>query len=212
MDAYVLQHDILFSACAPREMGPLLITIIGVLASFGENIRCENVSDDDIAAEVSSVMARLGEASDEALLNTQKVEFGNHVATMQAFNTLVNLAYVARPKLYPYFVARWTKFHLKNKVQCAFTPAVYITFAVVMCQDINSSDIWVGHRIGKLGLRLQNEYVSISSNSELPSQHLLYYGHVGILFEPIQVRYRLEQWVYFHEICLSTSSLYTGMH
>lgn len=51
---------------------------------------------------------------------------------------------------------------------------------------MDSENIEVGHRIGKLGLKVLQQYDS--SISELPAVHLLYYGHVGILFEPLQVR------------------------
>ena len=59
-----------------------------------------------------------------------------------------------------------------------------MTFALVLCQDMSSDNIKVGYRIGKLGLKVLKQHSSIS---ELPAVHLLYYGHVGILFEPMQV-------------------------
>jgi hypothetical protein len=42
-----------------------------------------------------------------------------------------------------------------------------------------------GRRIGKLGMRMLDQ--CDSSLSELPKVHLVYYGHVGCLFEPVQV-------------------------
>lgn len=49
---------------------------------------------------------------------------------------------------------------------------------------MSDENITVGRRIGKLGLRLLNQ--CDSANSELSVVHLLYYGHIGILFEPMQ--------------------------
>jgi hypothetical protein len=103
---------------------------------------------------------------------------------MQAYNIIVDLAYVARPKLYPYFVARWCQFFLKHKIACIYTPAVYVTVAVVLSRDLSSRNVLLGHRIGKLSLRTLDH--CHSSISQLPSLHLLYYGHVGILFQPMQ--------------------------
>lgn len=57
--------------------------------------------------------------------------------------------------------------------------------ATVLCKSVRNENISRGHRIGKLGLRLVNNHDS--ANFELPIVHLLYYGHVGILFEPLQV-------------------------
>ncbi|KAL3778690.1 hypothetical protein ACHAWO_010721 [Cyclotella atomus] len=68
---------------------------------------------------------------------------------MQAYNIIVDLAYVARPKLYPYFVARWSQFFLKHKIACIYTPAVYVTVAVVLSRDMSSRNVLLGHRIGK---------------------------------------------------------------
>jgi len=59
-----------------------------------------------------------------------------------------------------------------------------VVFAAVLCKDISSEHTRVGHRIGKLGLSLLQQYDT--SMTLLPSVHLIYYGHVGILFEPLQ--------------------------
>jgi hypothetical protein len=62
---------------------------------------------------------------------------------------------------------------------------VYATFAVILCYDLSSKVIRLGQRIGRLGLRMLNRIDSFQR--KLPEIYLLYYGHVGILFEPIQV-------------------------
>ncbi|KAL7514692.1 hypothetical protein ACHAXN_012594, partial [Cyclotella atomus] len=51
LDAYELLRHILFYACAPKEMGQLLITMIGVLKSLGEYIRYENVASGEITTK-----------------------------------------------------------------------------------------------------------------------------------------------------------------
>ena len=62
-----------------------------------------------------------------------------------------------------------------------------MVFAAVLCTDISSEHTRVGHRIGKLGLSLLQQYYT--SMTLLPTVPLTYYGHVGILFEPLQVRF-----------------------
>lgn len=59
-----------------------------------------------------------------------------------------------------------------------------MTFATVLCRAMSTKS-FLGHRIGKLGLRLLNQYDL--STSHLPLVYLMYYGFVGILFEPLQV-------------------------
>jgi hypothetical protein len=62
---------------------------------------------------------------------------------------------------------------------------VYSTFAVILCRDMSSNAIRVGQRIGRLGQRMLNR--GDWFQRKLPEIYLHYYGHVGILFEPIQV-------------------------
>jgi hypothetical protein len=110
LDAYELLHHILFPACAPKEMRQLLATMIEVLKSLGEKIRYENVASGDITAEVFSAVRRYEKESNDSLLDLNTSIPDDNVAIMQAYNIIVNLAYVARPKLYPFFVARWSNF------------------------------------------------------------------------------------------------------
>jgi hypothetical protein len=74
---------------------------------------------------------------------------------------------------------------------CIFT-AAYVTLAIVLCQDICNDNISLGHRIGKLGLRLMHD----AYLSELPSIYFSYYGHIGILFEPLQVCHLSRMYIY----------------
>ena len=66
---------------------------------------------------------------------------------------------------------------------------MYVTFAVVLFQDISGESILLGRQIGKLGIdfctNLFNQNHSFTS--ELCDIHLLYYSHVGPWIEPIQV-------------------------
>ena len=62
------------------------------------------------------------------------------------------------------------------------SPAAYVSFAVILCQELNANTK-TGHHIGKLGLKLLHES---SSTTQIPTVYLSYYGYVGIWFEPIQ--------------------------
>lgn len=59
----------------------------------------------------------------------------------------------------------------------------YASFAAIVCQKMNDNII-LGRRIGQLGLKMLDQ--SESYMSELPLVYVLYYGSVGIFFEPIQ--------------------------
>jgi hypothetical protein len=50
--------------------------------------------------------------------------------------------------------------------------------------NMSSQDVRLGYRIGKLALNLLNQNDSFLSES--PTVYAFYYGHIGILFEPIQ--------------------------
>ena len=85
-------------------------------------MRYKNVSPEEITAQINWVVEGFDEESDEVLLHMYDSSTPNHIAIMQAYNILVNLAYVAKPQLYPYFVSCWAHFFLKNKVACLHTP------------------------------------------------------------------------------------------
>lgn len=101
--------------------------MIEMLGSFGEEVRYEDVSQSEITTQINSVVASFNQESDDVLmLHMYTSSSSNHTAIMQAYNILVNLAYVAKPKLYAYFVSRWAQFFLKNKVACIHTPGKFL--------------------------------------------------------------------------------------
>ena len=79
-----------------------------------------------------------------------------------------------------------------------------------MCQKMNDNKrIQVGRRFGQLGLKLLNQ--SESSMSVLPLVHVMYYGFVGILFEPIQSVIEMHRKA--SEVALQVGSLWlSAMH
>ncbi|KAL7478293.1 hypothetical protein ACHAW6_004062, partial [Cyclotella cf. meneghiniana] len=194
LDAYELQQSILFNRFDPNEMGQLLVTVIDILMSLGENVTHEDIATKDISNQVFLAKKRFDDSTDEILLHMQQVSSKNHVAIMQAYSILVAVVHIVRPKVFPYFAARWAQFCLQHRVACKHVAAVYVTFAIVLCGKINHQDIQVGRRIGKLGLKLLNE--SDSCIYVLPSVHLFYYGYIGILFEPIQVCIEMHRMAY----------------
>jgi len=60
--------------------------------------------------------------SNDDLLHNYTQDSKDHVTIMRMYNILSNLAYVAKPKLWPYFVARWAQYCLKHRVACDNTP------------------------------------------------------------------------------------------
>lgn len=133
LDAYALLHSILLNACAPNEMDQLLITMTSILRTLGEDIP-NDAPEERIAIQVDLAAEQFNETSDDSLLDTSKSISEHEMAVMQAYNTLVYLAYVARPKLFPYYVTCWARFHLDHKVNCEYTPGKfsYVSFAFVL--------------------------------------------------------------------------------
>ena len=88
-------------------MDHLLVTIVGVLGSLGEAIQCDDLSQKHIHNQVLITTAGFERESNDELLHNYRSDDQN--AVIQAYNILVNLAYIARPKFYPYYVARWAQ-------------------------------------------------------------------------------------------------------
>ena len=83
---------------------------------------------------------------------------------------------------------------------------MYVYFAAVLCGELNEA-CRVGYRIGQLGLKMLNQ----NDLSVMPHVHLLYYGCVGILFEPIQAVIEMHRQAY--DVALKTgNSSIAGMH
>ena len=84
---------------------------------------------------------------------------------------------------------------------------VYVYFAAVLCRELDET-CRVGYRIGQLGLKMLNQK---NDRSNMPLVHLLYYGWVGILFEPIQACVEMHRQAY--DVGLQTGNLsIAGMH
>ena len=95
-------------------------------------------------------------------------------------------------------------FHLHQLCPCI---GAYVSFAVVLCEDMSSPDAQLGHRVGKLGMKILRE--SDLAQSELSQVYVMYYGFIGILFEPIQACIDMER-----QVCSSPSNnaAYLSIH
>ena len=97
----------------------------------------------------------------------------------------------------------------------------YVSFAAVLCQGMDQN-MEIGHRIGKLGMKLLG---IVSSFTELPNAYSYYYGHVGVLFEPIQAVVEMHRKAYvigyqvgdlsssaFHKLFYAVRQFYAGVN
>eukprot|EP00804_Cyclotella_cryptica_P023399 CCRYP_000531-RA/>CCRYP_000531-RA protein AED:0.03 eAED:0.03 QI:150/1/1/1/1/1/4/75/1330 len=184
LDAYTILESILLSASAFKEMQQLFTTIRGALNSLGENIPDEHTASQELTNEVNSAKKCFEMESDDSLLNIHKSGSKKDCFIIHAYNILVRLAWNAKLKSYNYFVARWVRFCLKSKAASKYVPVAYATFASVLCEDRNIQNLQLGYRIGKLSLKMIDH--NNSATSELPLVYLLHYGHIAIMFEPIQ--------------------------
>ena len=102
LDAYTLLHLILFSACAFTDMSGLLVTVIDVLKSLGEDIPEVDVAKDDLSNQVNLAKQCFESETDDTLL--QHTNISKRDATiMQAYHILTGISYMVRPKLYHYY-------------------------------------------------------------------------------------------------------------
>ena len=120
LNGYTLLHSILFNTCGFNDMEQLFDTIVNILKSLGENFPADDLARKDIATQVRLVKSNFVRESDDALLQMHKNSSKPNLAIMQAYNILVNLAFIVKPRIYQYFVARWAEFCLKSKVACKY--------------------------------------------------------------------------------------------
>lgn len=119
----------LFKSCDLNEMGELFVTIAAVLRSLGEIISEGEINIQATSTQVRMAIFALENESDDDLLhaNQYKRSPQQQVDIMKAYSILVNLAYVAKPSLFPYLAARWAQFSFRFKVACKFTPGESLT-------------------------------------------------------------------------------------
>jgi predicted ATPase len=123
LEAYKLLHSIILGACAPNDYTQLITTIAELLRSLGEDLP----SDDDamrrdLANQVFNTKKSFEEKSNDALMNMYGSGSDSQVAIVHAYSILVHLAYVAKPKLFPYYAARAVQYCLNAKVACKYVP------------------------------------------------------------------------------------------
>jgi hypothetical protein len=128
LDAYKLKHDIILDSCIPGEMAALLNTILDVLASLGEDLRStEHLCESTISAEFRLASEMFEIEFNDASSHAYRVDSCDCTPVMEAYNILTNLAFLVKPKLCPYFVARWAMYTLRNKVMCKYTPGEFFS-------------------------------------------------------------------------------------
>jgi hypothetical protein len=140
VDAYALQCSVLFNACAPKELNQILTPIATVLNSLGQKIP-DDVSVQEVERQVLLVTSKFEEEPDSVLINLSTNAPDNYGIIMQAYSILTALAYVAAPKLFPYFASRWCDYCLKHKASSKYIPgepSVFCDFIIHLPISIRS--------------------------------------------------------------------------
>ena len=122
IDAYSILNSIVLGDCNLNDAATLLNAIIGLLKSLGEDIPDEDIAKNDVANHVSETMKIFELESDDTLLRMHSNKSTEHVAVVQAYNVLANLAYLSAQQLYPYYVSRWARFCLTHRVASKYVP------------------------------------------------------------------------------------------
>jgi predicted ATPase len=134
LEAYKLLHSIILGACAPKEYTQFITTIAELLRSLGEDLPSDDdAMSRDLAHQVVATKKNFEEKSDDALINMYGSGSDSQVAIVHAYSILVHIAYVAKPKLFPYYAARAVQYCLNTKVACKYVPGKPLQLTLLSC-------------------------------------------------------------------------------
>ncbi|KAL3804173.1 LOW QUALITY PROTEIN: hypothetical protein HJC23_013692 [Cyclotella cryptica] len=168
LDSYSLLVSLFY--LARKDLLQAFHTCLKVLNLLGEDLPINgNVDEAELISIVSKTKRLFHEKSNEELMAHHDETSRRNIAIMQFYDQLSIVSYLAKPKLCPYFTARWAHFCLTHNVSCQYTPAL------TMMQGLHD---W---KIGMLMLSRND-----SAMEEIPGVYLIHYVYAGSLIEPIQ--------------------------
>jgi hypothetical protein len=130
LDAYDIQHSIIFVDPTPNDAVPLIDKIIDLIKSLGENMPDDDTARKEVISQISSAMKSFEKMSDDNLLQMHQTKSHHHAAIMHAYYILTSLIYLAKPALHPYYVSRWVQYCLEHKVASKYVPGKLLHLSV----------------------------------------------------------------------------------
>jgi predicted ATPase len=176
--SYFLLTNVLFLAC--KELSQAFETCRKLLSMLGEDVPVVDKVTNHLSSQMTKAQMLL---KDSAFLTEKHVHTENwrSVAAMQAYDLLVTITFMSHPNENSYYVCRWAEYTLVNKVSCRYTPKCIVSMASILCRDL-SLDARIGYKFGKQALvLLDGSYIE-----DVAEVFLIFYGFIGILFEPLQ--------------------------
>jgi uncharacterized protein (UPF0147 family) len=123
VDAYDLLQIVLSSALDSSDMEEVRVTVLKMLISMGEDILEGDVAPGYTKIQVAATKKCFENTPDDVLFSMHSRVSDRDAMIMKAYNVLVNLSYVSKPLLYPYYTAKWAQFCLKSNVACKHVPS-----------------------------------------------------------------------------------------
>jgi hypothetical protein len=122
LDAYDIQHSIIFIDPTPNEVVPLIDKMIDLIKSLGEEIPDDDTARKKVFSQISSTMKSFAMMSDENLVQIHQTKSQHHADIMRAYYILTSLVYLAKPTLHPYYASRWVQYSVEHKVASKYVP------------------------------------------------------------------------------------------
>eukprot|EP00804_Cyclotella_cryptica_P021275 CCRYP_001545-RB/>CCRYP_001545-RB protein AED:0.16 eAED:0.26 QI:0/0/0/1/0/0.33/3/0/1055 len=121
LDSYSLLVSLFY--LARKDLLQAFHTCLKVLNLLGEDLPINgNVDEAELISIVSKTKRLFHEKSNEELMAHHDETSRRNIAIMQFYDQLSIVSYLAKPKLCPYFTARWAHFCLTHNVSCQYTP------------------------------------------------------------------------------------------
>ena len=174
--AHIFLAKIIFLGC--KDLPKSFEMFTNILAMLGEFIP----GQDDAVSRTSHQRSK----TKLTMMNSELSHYNNitedwkEIAIMESYSQLVKIAYLSYPKLYPYICSKWAEFAWCNRIACRFTAESIVSFGALLSR--NREDARIGYKLAKQGLQFLSELFP----EDVPKTFLLYYGFVGLLFEPLQ--------------------------
>jgi hypothetical protein len=138
VDAYDLLHTVLYSIYSRKDssdMEEVRATVLKILNSMGEDIVDGNLAPGYTKIQVTATKSCFENTPDDVLFTMHTRVSDRDAMIMKAYNVLVNLSYVSKPLLYPYYTAKWAQFCLKSKVACKHVPSKCNAITLICFND-----------------------------------------------------------------------------
>jgi hypothetical protein len=121
---------------------------------------------------------KMFECSDEELICPGNLDPDPQIKhTIKMYGRLGVISWLVAADMHPFYMSRFVQFWLKkSKVGYKCAPIALIAFGTCLCNGL-SSDTFIGHRIGRFGMRLFNQN-ELDNMADASLVYLSYYQNL----------------------------------